>query len=153
MYNITIIWILDGWGAVAWPSGVFGPLFLFLILGIEYSFFNLCGHSCCKQWWLIVIFLICSSKGGWLYFSKPLWLLVCCVCLLIFITPFARMLDTWIFMYVPLANNYCHILSGLDLESFSREEGEKVELQRILRRGGGWCGAVYWCIMVCLLAN
>ena len=32
-------------------------------------------------------------------FSKPLWLLVCCVCLLIVFTPFACMLGTEMFMY------------------------------------------------------
>ena len=33
-------------------------------------------------------------------FSKPLWLLVCCVCLLIVSTPFASKLGTCICMYM-----------------------------------------------------
>ena len=62
-------------------------------------------------WWLLFAILI--SVWGFSYstivvlhvavfyeFSKPLWLLVCCVCFYMFLRLLiASMLGTWIFMY------------------------------------------------------
>ena len=116
VYLIYTWWV----GRVGYTSKIFNPSFPVLKTGHSVSslfyfeaLWSHCGCLFSKPWWLIVIII---SQGGCfnsfyiytcivfcgcvLWTSKPLWLLVCCVCLLIVSMPFASMLHvgTWIFM-------------------------------------------------------
>ena len=57
------------------------------------------GHSVFLFYFKFSKLFIFQALWGCL-FSKPLWLLVCCVYLLIVFITFASMLCTWIFIYI-----------------------------------------------------